>query len=96
MQVEKRWVIKTGGGEFIAIDSNSGGYFYLTNFWDAKKFHSLEEANAYGSANWGSLKTTKWDIYSVDEIGMQYIAEAKSVDAFEVELAALKKKHGRE
>ena len=96
MQVGKRWVIKTGGGEFIGIDSSSGGYFYLTDFWNAKKFTSFADAHIYGTMNWGILKNTRWDIYEVDEIGTRFVAEAKEVDVFEVELAVLKRKHGRE
>lgn len=91
MQVDKRWVIRAGD-EFVGIDSNSGGYFYYTDFWDCRKFGSLKSAQEYANCNWGSIKKIDWEIYATDEIGLKFVQGEP--DPYEIELAALKKKYG--
>lgn len=93
MQVEKRYIIRAAGGQFVGIDSHSGGYFYYTNFWNCEKFHELKAAQDYANASWGSLKKCEWEIYSCDEIVTKFVQAEP--DPYEVELAALKKKHNR-
>lgn len=93
MQVEKRFIIRAAGGQFVGIDSNSGGYFFYTGFWNCEKFRTMEEAQKYASQNWGSLKSIEWEIYSCDEIGTKFVQAEP--DPYEIELAALKKKHNR-
>lgn len=95
MQVEKRWIIKsTETGKFIGIDSHSGGYPYATDFWSCEKFRSFEKANSYADMGFSTVGAENgfWEIYETDEIGMRFVPQ---VDLYEIELAALKKKHGK-
>lgn len=86
MQVEKRWLIKSGNG-FVGIDSQSG-YPWLTDFWAANKFISLENALSYKKTMAGEA----WQIYECDEIGTRFVTST-ATSLFDLELAALKKKH---
>lgn len=90
MQVEKRWVIKAGD-EFVGIHSN--GHFHYTSFWKCEKFSSLENAKEYAGFDWGRFKRIDWEIYATDEVGLKFVQS--EIDPYEVELAALKKKHNR-
>lgn len=86
MNIERRWIFKNINGKFIGTDAHSGGYPYDTDLWNARKFHTFEDACKYAASenNWTLLEIT------------HVIAEPiEKLDIFEIELAALKKKHGR-
>lgn len=90
MQVKKIWVLRADDNQFVAIDSNSGGYPYLTDFWNAKKFDNKEAAQKYGVM----FTDEKWELYETDEVALRFVAPLPA-DQYEVELAALKKKYNR-
>lgn len=95
MQVEKRWVIKLeDGNRFISVDSYSGGYPYVTDFWGAEKFRDLTSAQKYASMGFDNLDVRgEWKIYEITDLICSLVHV--ETDPYEIELAALKQKHGR-
>lgn len=87
VQVPRIWVLKVKGkNQFVYFDSHSGGFPGYGTFWQADTYSSLDAAmSAKGSDT--------YEIYSCDEVGMQYSAIQ---DPYEEELKKLKIKYGRE
>lgn len=89
MQVGKRWLLKDHSGSWIGIDSNSGGYPVLVDFWSAHKFMSLREAVEYNS-----IFKNPYMIYECDEVGTRFVSDT-SEEKYKLELEALNKKYGK-
>lgn len=86
MQVPKIWLLKVKGkNQFVYFDSHSGGYPGHGSFWQADTYSSLEAAMT-------AKGTDDYEIYSCDEVGIQYSAIQ---DLYEEELKKLKAKYGR-
>lgn len=86
VNTEKRWVLMNGY-RFVGVDEGSGGYPYDTDFWNCRKFLAFEDACSYSA--------TMKSHYKLIEVIGYFGSEIERMDTYELELAALKKKHGR-